>query len=133
MKSIFVYLIIFLLGWSACAQQIYSVEIESFQQVELAQASIGSDISVPNRIGTAVLGGAHDVEGLGQYLVFNGSNLRIQRKSVNLDGTINVELGREDGRKFFDKYPVLRAKLIPSINRRDTLQTGSDIVNSEAN
>lgn len=115
MKSIITYLIIILLGWSSYAQQVYNVEIEPFQTVDLISGAQGSDISVPGRLGTAILGGNFDKEGLGKYLIFNGSQLRIESFDMAMNGQINVYLRREDGRDFFDKFPLLKARLTPVV------------------
>ena len=115
MKSIITYLIILLFSWSSFAQQLYNVEIEPFQSVDLVSGAQGSNISVPERFGTAMLGGAFDAEGLGKYLVFNGLQLRIESFEMAMNGQIQVSLRREDGRDFFDKFPLLRARLTPVV------------------
>ena len=129
MKSITTYLIILCMGWSACAQQLYMVEVEPFQQVDLIHGSIGSSISVPERMGMAIMAGTYNKEGLGKYLVFNGSHLRIESFDVAMDGDIRVLLRREDGRDFFDKFPLLKARLTPvvqsQLKENSALSSGS--------
>ena len=120
MKSIIIYLLMFLYAISSCAQQLYTVEIEPFQQVELINGAQGSSINVPQRLGTAMLGGAYDKEGLGKYLIFNGSKLQIETFDVALNGQIHVRLRRSDGRDFFDKFPLLNARLIPVVQNNQS-------------
>lgn len=115
MKLIVTCLIAVLFGWSSYSQQLYNVEIEPFQAVELVSGAQGSNISVPERLGTAMLGGSFDAEGLGKFLVFNGSQLRIESFDKTMDGRIQVFLRREDGRDFFDKFPLLKANLTPVV------------------
>lgn len=125
MKSVITTLIILLMGWSSNAQQVFVVEVEPFQQVDLVHGSIGSSISVPERMGMAIMAGTYNNEGLGKYLVFNGSQLRIESMDVALDGNIQVLLRREDGRDFFDKFPLLRARLTPVVQSQLNENTAS--------
>ncbi len=115
MKTIITSLFILLFGWSTYAQQVYQVEIEPFQEVALVSGAPGSDISVPNRMGTAILGGAYDTEGLGKFLIFKGTRLNIESFDKAMDGNIYVMLRRSDGRDFFNKFPLLKAKLVPVV------------------
>ena len=115
MKSVITYLLIILFGCTSFAQQVYQVEIEPFQEVALVSGAPGSNISVPNRMGTAILGGAYDMEGLGKFLIFKGTRLHIESFDKAMDGNIYVMLRRSDGRDFFDKFPLLKAKLIPIV------------------
>ena len=115
MKFLSTCLLILLFGWSACAQQVYQIEIEPFQEVALVNGAPGSNISVPNKMGTAILGGTYDMEGLGKFLIFKGTRLNIESFDKAMDGNIYVLLRRSDGRDFFDMFPLLKAKLIPVV------------------
>ena len=95
------------------AQKLYHIEIESFQESLSANSGSGSVVVVPKQTGVAILGGAYNKEGLGRYLIFNGSRLAIDSMTTGLDGYSYVKLRREDGRNFFNVIPLLSAKLIP--------------------
>ena len=113
MKRLLFLTVILLLGWQVQSQQMFHVEIDPFQEVDLVSGAIGSRVSVPDRIGTAVLAGGYDLEGLGRILIFNGTQLRIENMTMGPEGYAYVQLRRQDGRNFFDKFPLLKARLIP--------------------
>ena len=114
-------LFIFVLTLSHCltAQQpqVFYLEIEPDQQVERVSGAPGSSVSVPVRSGIVVLDGAYDSEGLGQAIVFNGARLIIDSMSMGQDGWRYVVLRREDGRNFYDMFPTLKARMIPTTQR----------------
>ncbi len=113
MKRLLLLVVICLFGSQAQAQQLFHVEIDPFQEVDLVSGAIGSRVNVPDRTGTAMLVGGYDLEGLGRFLIFNGTQLRIENMSMGPEGYTYVELRRQDGRNFFDKFPILNARLIP--------------------
>lgn len=113
MKSIIIYLVIFLFAWSSCAQQVFNIEIEPLQQSKAFNGDIGSEITVPNRLATVVLGGTFNKEGLGRYIVMDGAILMVDMLDIRPDGYYYVSLRREDGRDFFNLTPTLNAKLTP--------------------
>ncbi len=102
-----------IIAFTIQAQKLYHIEIETFQESVLANSGSGSDVTVPNQTGVAILGGAYNKEGLGRYLIFNGSRLAIDSMTTGLDGYSYVKLRREDGRNFFNVIPLISAKLIP--------------------
>ena len=105
--------------YSLCAQQprVFYLEIEPNQQVERSSGVQGSNLSVPVQSGIVMLDGAYDSEGLGQAIVFNGSRLIIDSMSMGQDGWRYITLRREDGRDFYDMFPTLKARMIPTTQR----------------
>ena len=106
-------------SYSSNAQQprVFYLEIEPDQQVERVSGAPGSKLSVPVKSGIVVLDGAYDSEGLGQAIVFNGSRLIIDSMSMGQDGWRYIVLRREDGRNFYDMFPTLNARMIPTTQR----------------
>ena len=125
MKKVLFALGVSFLMFSCYSQQVFEVVIEPFQEVELVSGAEGSAVSVPVRYGTAIMGGSFDQQGLGKYLVFNGSHLRIVSLNMGSDGYRHVRLRREDGRNFFDKFPVIQAKLIPVVENQRGFESPS--------
>ena len=118
-KIITLFIFVLTLTYSLTAQQprVFYLEIEPDQQVERVSGAPGSNVSVPVRSGIVVLDGAYDSEGLGQAIVFNGARLIIDSMSMGLDGWRYVVLRREDGRNFYDMFPTLKARMIPTTQR----------------
>ena len=118
-KIITLFIFVLALTCSLTAQQprVFYLEIEPDQQVERVSGAPGSNVSVPVRSGIVVLDGAYDSEGLGQAIVFNGARLIIDSMSMGLDGWRYVVLRREDGRNFYDMFPTLKARMIPTTQR----------------
>ena len=116
--------VLFLAGWlmlsaSSVAQdtKTYYLEIDPDQQVEILNGAAGRSVSVPVMSGIVVLDGTYNKEGLGQSIVFNGSRLSIDSMSMGLDGWRYLVLRRADGRDFYDMFPTIRARMIPSTQR----------------
>ena len=124
-KIITLYLFVLLLSFGLTAQQprVFYLEIEPDQQVERVSGAPGSNISVPVKSGIVVLDGAYDSEGLGQAIVFNGSRLIIDSMSMGQDGWRYIVLRREDGRNFYDMFPTLKARMIPTTQRPEPEET----------
>ncbi len=99
--------------WYSYSQRVYRIEIEPFQEADSPLGANGPNITVPNQTGVAIMGGTYDTEGLGRYLLFNGSRLTIDSMVMGFDGYSYVQLRREDGRRFFNKFLIISAKLIP--------------------
>ena len=97
--------------------RVFYLEIEPNQQVERSSGVQGSNLSVPVQSGIVMLDGAYDSEGLGQAIVFNGSRLIIDSMSMGQDGWRYITLRREDGRDFYDMFPTLKARMIPTTQR----------------
>lgn len=124
-KIITLHIFILILAHGLTAQQprVFYIEIEPDQQVERVSGAPGSNISVPVKSGIVVLDGAYDSEGLGQAIVFNGSRLIIDSMSMGENGWRNVVLRREDGRNFYDMFPTLKARMIPTTQRPEPEET----------
>ena len=133
MKSPVIWVIALLLsGYSLRAQQprVFYLEIEPDQQVERVSGAAGPSVNVPVKSGIVVLDGAYDSEGLGQAIVFNGSRLIIDSMSMGQDGWRYIVLRREDGRDFFDMFPTLRARMIPTTQRPEPEENKDTISNN---
>ena len=120
MKAKVIFWILFLsinLFLIAQQPQVFYLEIEPDQQVDRVSGAPGSNVNVPVRSGIVVLDGAYDSEGLGQAIVFNGARLIIDSMSMGEDGWRNVVLRREDGRNFYDMFPTLKGRMIPTTQR----------------
>ena len=124
-KIITLYLFVLFLSYGLTAQQprVFYLEIEPDQQVDRVSGAPGSNISVPVKSGIVVLDGAYDSEGLGQAIVFNGSRLIIDSMSMGQDGWRYIVLRREDGRNFYDMFPTLKARMIPTTQRPEPEET----------
>ena len=115
---IFLIVVLFItLEASSQDARLFYLEIEPNQQVEMLSGAPGSSVNVPVRSGVVLLDGAHDSEGLGQAIVFNGSRLIIDSSSIGEGGWRYVVLRREDGRNFYDMFPTLKARMIPTTQR----------------
>ena len=125
MKTIITLFIFVLTLTHLTAQQpkVFYLEIEPNQEVERVSGAAGSKLSVPVKSGIVVLDGAYDSEGLGQAIVFNGSRLIIDSMSMGQDGWRYVVLRREDGRNFYDMFPTLKARMIPTTQRPEPEET----------
>ncbi len=115
MKLIVVILGFFLSVHAAEAQQIFRMEIDENQQMETLHGAPGLQIDLPVRQATVILGGQFDKEGLGQHVIYNGGRLLIDNMVIGPGGQRYVTLRREDGRNFYDMFPLLKAKLIPIV------------------
>ena len=124
-KIITLCIFILTLSVTLTAQQprVFYLEIEPDQQVDRVSGAPGSNISVPVKSGIVLLDGAYDSEGLGQAIVFNGSRLIIDSMSMGQDGWRHVVLRREDGRNFYDMFPTLKARMIPTTQRPEPEET----------
>ena len=124
-KIITLCIFILTLSFTLTAQQprVFYLEIEPDQQVDRVSGAPGSNISVPVKSGIVLLDGAYDSEGLGQAIVFNGSRLIIDSMSMGQDGWRHVVLRREDGRNFYDMFPTLKARMIPTTQRPEPEET----------
>ena len=124
-KIITLCIFILTLSVTLTAQQprVFYLEIEPDQQVDRVSGAPGSNISVSVKSGIVLLDGAYDSEGLGQAIVFNGSRLIIDSMSMGQDGWRHVVLRREDGRNFYDMFPTLKARMIPTTQRPEPEET----------
>jgi hypothetical protein len=115
MKTFLLFSVLLLTALSAEAQQLFRMEIDANQRMETQHGAPGLLFDVPGHDGTVMIGGQFDTEGLGRHLIFNGGRLLIDNMVVGEGGYRYVTLRREDGRDFYDMFPVLRAKLIPLV------------------
>ncbi|MEN8788560.1 MAG: hypothetical protein ABF295_03515 [Flavobacteriaceae bacterium] len=101
---------------TAGAQQLFHMEIDANQQMETLHGAPGLHIDLPTKGGTVMLGNEHDTEGLGQHLIYNGGRLLIENMVSGPGGQRLVTLRREDGRPFYDMFPLLKVTLIPLVD-----------------
>jgi hypothetical protein len=116
MKSVFVICAFSLSILTAEAQQLFRMKIDAHQQMETLHGAPGLQIDVPVKEGTVMLGNQYDKEGLGQHLIYNGGRLLIDNMVQGPGGHRYVTLRREDGRDFYDMFPLLKATLIPLVD-----------------
>jgi hypothetical protein len=95
-------------------QQAGAFVIEGFQKMETASPMTNYEINLPVKQVVAIMGGLKDWDGMNDYFNFFGSKLIIESSDIGLDGITYLVLRREDGLNFFDLFPTLRAKFIPS-------------------
>ena len=118
MKQYYFLLIFFLFCLSMHGQQVYYLEIDPNQQVEVPGGSGGTFVNFDNLNGVVVLGGLHNREGIGRYIEINGNKLIIDSMSPMLDGTKEVILRRKDGRLFYGLFTTLRGRISPMTMER---------------
>lgn len=111
-------LIVFLgLYISTHAQQLYELRIHQSQILDNYDITNGQLMTLPNSKFTVMMGGLNNWDGLGNYFNIYGSKLIVDRLDLRSDGSKHVVLRREDGRKFYDRFPTISATLIPVHHR----------------
>ncbi len=112
MKNVFMLIILILTPWLAQAQGMFHLSFEHNQST-VNTAMDDSEISLPNKGSTVIVGGLNDLDGMGNYLNVYGSKLIVDSLDIASDGTQNIVFRREDGNNFFNRYPTMKAKLTP--------------------
>lgn len=116
MKLLFVLCAFSLTVLTAEAQQLFRIKIDAHQQMETLHGAPGLQFDVPVKEGTVMLGNQYDTEGLGQHLIYNGGRLLVDNMVLMPGGQRYVTLRREDGRDFYNMFPLLKATLIPLVD-----------------
>jgi hypothetical protein len=95
-------------------QQAGALVFEGFQKMETGSPMTNYEMNLPVNQVVAIMGGLKDWDGMNDYFNFFGSKLIIESRDNGLDGITYLVLRREDGLNFFDLFPTLKAKFIPS-------------------
>ncbi len=123
MKQYYILIIFFLYFLSLKGQEVYYLEIEPNQQVEVPGGTGGTMVNFDNLNGVVVMGGLHNREGIGRYIEINGNKLIIDSMTPMLDGTKEVILRRKDGRLFYGLFTTLRGRISPMTMERQPKDT----------
>ncbi len=118
MKQFYILLVFFLYCLSVNGQQVFYLEIEPNQQVEVPGGTGGTLVNFDNLNGVVMVGGLHNREGIGRYVEINGNKLIIDSMSPMPDGTREVVLRRKDGRLFYGLFTTLRGRISPMTMER---------------
>lgn len=129
MKNTVIYVLFVITPLFTQAQQLFRLQLDSYQKIETTSGTMGKEINLPDRNATILLGGLNDLDGIGNYLNIYGSKLIIDSLNMGSDGTKHVVLRREDGLDFFNLFPTITATLIPmhyhENENREHLRTNS--------
>lgn len=122
-----IYVLLFLITPSLCmAQELYHISFEQNQTTLHTSQTNESEISLPAKGSTIIMGGLNNLDGMGNYLNVFGSKLIVDSLDIAMDGTQNVVLRREDGNNFFNLYPTMKAKLTPVRHpEKNTIESNS--------
>ena len=123
MKQYYVLLVFLLCFLSLKGQQVYYLEVEPNQQVEVPGGTGGTLVNFDQLNGVVMVGGLHNREGIGRYIEINGNKLIIDSMSPMPDGTKEVVLRRKDGRLFYGLFTTLRGRISPMTLERQTKDT----------
>ncbi len=113
MKHLYISLLALLFCIPCWSQQVYYLEIEPNQKIEVPGGTDGTRINYKNRSGVVVLGGIQNRDGIGMFIEANGNKLVIDRMTPMMDGTREVVLRREDGRLFYNLFTTIKGRLRP--------------------
>lgn len=113
MKKIYLIILFSLSCLAVAAQEVYYLEVEPNQQVDVQGGSSGTIANFEKLNGVVMLGGLHNKEGIGKFIEVNGNKLIIDSMTPMFDGTKEVVLRRKDGRLFYGLFTTLRGRLSP--------------------
>ena len=113
MARIILFFILLGLSAPARAQQLYEMQIHQFQPLETYNGNSEQLITLPNSKFNVMMGGLNDWDGLANYFNIYGSKLIVDSIDRKSNGSKTVVLRREDGRKFYDRFPTISVTLTP--------------------
>ncbi|MDB4292070.1 hypothetical protein N9954_01585 [Maribacter sp.] len=102
--------IMFLFGH---AQEQFVLSFDHFQIVEDQQTLHESHLRFPSKARIITIAGLNDLQGIGNYLEAFGTKLLIDDMQTTSHGVRTLIFRREDGRKFYEHFSTLSAKLTP--------------------
>ncbi len=125
MEKLYLYIIVASFCFSVNAQDLFQLKFDNYQNIEYHNGPNGSMVKFPLDNLTLVMGGLNDWDGMNNYFNIFGSKLIVDSSDRGIDGIQNIVLRREDGRKIFELFTTLRAKVIPF--NHPEIQTNKDI------
>lgn len=112
--------VLLLVSYLGYSQSQFLLVFDDYQVVEDPNTSLQNQMRFPIMSSVVVMGGLNDLDGMGNYFNVFGSKLLVDSKKPIQNGQQALILRREDGRNFFDLFPTISAKLIPTSHQKTT-------------
>jgi hypothetical protein len=112
MKNSLLYLLLFACV-QAHAQDMMLLRLHAAEPREPFHEDVRQDLRTSNDKVIAVMGGLNDWDGANNYFNFFGSKVIIEKMDKTSYGSTTLVLRREDGKKFYGLYPIMKAEVIP--------------------